>query len=339
MIEEKTAVHNRTLAELIDEYKNDHISGYSRMRYATRVNHEHILRRMTEAFGHMPLAEIRSRAMEEMYQHWSGGGKKVSTAHTFMSKLRTICRYGAGMLEDQECNRIALYLSRRTFMPALQQKESYLTAEQATAIREKCREIGYFSMALAQAFQFDCVLRQKDVIGEWVPLNEPGESKVIRGDWKWVRGITWEEIDENLVLRHVTSKKQKKVVIPLTEAPMVSEELSHVPDWLKGLGGPVIIYEADAFPWKAVKYRQVWRKIADICGIPPEVKNMDSRSGGLTEGSDAGIPLEILRHAAAHSDINTTQRYSRNAEGKTAEALRLRVQHRNRKTKGLLPQH
>jgi hypothetical protein len=38
--------------------------------------------------------------------------------------------------------------------------------------------MGWHSIALAQAIQFDCALRQKDVIGEWVPESEPGEPKL-----------------------------------------------------------------------------------------------------------------------------------------------------------------
>ncbi len=57
---------------------------------------------------------------------------------------------------------------------------------------------------------------------------------------------------------------------------------------------------------------------------------MDSRSGAITEATDAGAPLELVRHAATHSDISTTAGYSRNPAGKTAEVLKLRVAHRNR---------
>jgi hypothetical protein len=83
------------------------------------------------------------------------------------------------------------------------------------------------SMALAQAFQFDGTMRQKDIIGEWVPLDEPGPlSDVISGNEKWVRGIRFEEIDQNLILRHVTSKRDKLLTIDLKQCPMVMKELA-----------------------------------------------------------------------------------------------------------------
>ena len=73
-------------------------------------------------------------------------------------------------------------------------------------IIKKAHEESMSSVALAQAFQFDCQLRQKDVIGEWVPIDEAGVSDVIDGDEKWLRGIRWEEIDLSMVLRHRASQ-------------------------------------------------------------------------------------------------------------------------------------
>jgi len=315
----------RTLGQLIEEYKADRVSRYRKLRYPTRVNHDHLLRRMTETYGDLLMSEITARTLEEMHIHWTNDGETIAMGHSFMSKLRTICKYGSGMLRDRDCTEICNAIASRRDDTFGERNDAFLTIDQAIAIREKAREIGYFSIAMAQALQFDTLLRQKDCIGEWVPLDEPGQSTVIRGGWKWLRGVTWEEIDHNLVLNHVTSKKQKRLILPLAEAPMVVEELRHVPDWLKNLGGPLIVYEASAYPWKAVKFRQIWRKIADICGVPKEVKNMNSRAGGISEGIKAGIPLEFMRHAAKHSDIQMTQRYDRNEHELAAEALRRRV--------------
>ena len=52
----------------------------------------------------------------------------------------------------------------------------------------------------------------------------------------------------------------------------------------------------------------------------------------ISEATDAGASLEHVRHAATHSDISTTQGYSRDGEVKTAEVLKLRVAYRTKKT-------
>jgi hypothetical protein len=58
---------------------------------------------------------------------------------------------------------------------------------------------------LAQAFQFDLRLRQKDVTGEWVPYGGRGDSSIIENGEKWVRGLLREEIDDDLILRKQTT--------------------------------------------------------------------------------------------------------------------------------------
>jgi hypothetical protein len=168
-------------------------------------------------------------------------------------------------------------------MPALTRR---LTAAQAIAIRAKAHEMGRPSIALAQAFQFELMLRQKDVIGEWVPLAEPGISAVQADGLKWLRGIRWEEIDSNMILTHVTSKRQKEIIVSLINAPMViaklKDKISHL------FQGPVIVSEFDRLPWTAPEFRRWWRLVANACGVPKAVRNMDSRAGAITEATAAG---------------------------------------------------
>lgn len=316
-----------TLRGLIEKYKEDPISGWSQLRYHTRQNHESLLKRMVDAHGDVVLSDIRLRTVEEWYLRWSDGKKKKGMGHMFISKLRTLCHYGAGLLEDPECTRICIILGTRRYEGS-KPRQDFITAEQATAIRVKAREYGYHSIALAQAFQFDIVLRQKDVIGEWVPFEEPGESDTEWHGQKWLKGLRWEKIDSDLILRHTTSKVGKPLEVDLTLAPFVMEELRLMPDFMKTRTGPIIVSEATAMPWVAAEFRRKWRMIATAAGVPKNVYNMDSRSGGITEGTDAGMTLEQMRHAATHSHVGMTARYSRNSASKIAESLRARAAHR-----------
>jgi hypothetical protein len=319
----------RTLGHLIEEYKADRVSGYRKLRYATRVNHDNIMVRMVAAYGHLRLSEIKARTLHEMHLHWSQDGKKLAMAHSFMAKLRALVGYGASFLDDPDCTRLCVALGHRRDAQAGEKNQEYLTYEQAVAIRNMAREIGYFSIALAQAMQFETLIRQKDAIGEWVPLSEPGDGAVALGDKKWQRGIIWEEINQDLILDHVTSKKQKRLVIPLHLSPMTMEEFWHVPDWQHDAGGPVIVCEYTSYPWDPSDFRRRWRTIADLCGVPKSVKQMHSRSGGISEGIKLGVPMEFMRHAALHSDLQTTAGYDRAKDELAAEALRRRVAGRN----------
>lgn len=317
-----------TLASLIEQYKTDRVSGWSKIRYHTRQNHESLLRRIIAAHGDRAISSIRRRDLELWHLDWSADGAKPAMGHTFMSKLRTVCAYGASMLEDLECNRICMILSGRKFEAGGAPSKSFMTAEYAIAVRAKAHEIGYFSIALAQALQFELVLRQKDCIGEWVPFAEPGESEVRWHGEKWLRGIRWSEIDGDLILRHTTSKRQKDLEVDLKLAPMVMEELALWPQYMRSPTGPLIICEGTARPWRATEFRRKWRVIADLAGVPKSVKNMHSRHGGISEGTDAGVPLEHMSKAATHSDIAMTRRYDRNDTKKIADAMRQRAAYR-----------
>jgi hypothetical protein len=104
---------------------------------------------------------------------------------------------------------------------------------------------------------------------------------------KWLRGIRWEEIDENLILTHIMSRSQKEIEVDLKLAPMVMAELGNVPRDQLPAKGPVIISEASGLPWYAVEFRRNWRLAADKAGVPRTVKNMDTRAGAISEATNA----------------------------------------------------
>jgi integrase len=174
------------------------------------------------------------------------------------------------------------------------------------------------------------MLRQKDVIGEWVPVSEPGISGTVGPLGKWIMGLRWEEIDQNMILRHTTSKRGKDIQVDLKLARMVIEELGTSNRDDLPASGPVIISETKGYPYTATHFRRAWRKIADDAGVPKSVRNMDSRAGAISEATDAGADLEHVRHAATHSDIGMTQRYSRGSVDKVAGVMQLRADHRNK---------
>jgi hypothetical protein len=320
-----------TLRELVNKYQTDPSSSHLKKRYHVRKNHDSTLRRIVAARGDTPLAEIKAKTILLWYDDWSGGGEKLSMGHSFMAMLRTMFGFGAMMLESPDCERLSAVMHHMRFKSHGAREEA-LTADQAVAIRNKAREIGWFSIALGQALQFDLILRQKDVIGEWVPMSAPGVSDFTARKGKWLRGLKWSEIDKDLVLRHITSKKEKPLVIDLNLAPMVQEELAFVKAHQGELPkkGPMVICEATCLPWVAGEYRRKWRMVARLCGVPDNVFNMDSRAGAISEASEAGAELEHIKHAATHSNIAMTERYSRLGTKKVANVQRIRLEHRNK---------
>jgi hypothetical protein len=339
-----------TLRSLMRAYKTDPDSQYRKIRYNSRVHYDALMSLIETEHGDKLLVDLKGRTFSRLHEDWSAGGK-IAIAHAKMGMLRTLFSFGATLLEDNDCGRLSGILSKMRFaMP--KPRTERLTAAQAVAIRAKAHELSRPSIALAQAIQFECMLRQKDVIGEWVPIREPGISDVQAEGLKWLRGIRWEEIDQNMTLRHLTSKRQKMIEINLRNAPMVRDELNVIaPEciydveierggkkvvetrWDRSLlpvSGPIIVSEWDRLPWTGPEFRRWWRIIAEAAGVPKEVRNMDSRAGAISEATDAGADLEHVRHAATHSNISMTQRYSRGAEDKIEVVQLARLKHRNK---------
>lgn len=314
-----------TLRHLIDCFQTDKDSRYRKTRYATRKYYDTLCNKIRKLYGAENVTDIKARHLLRWHEELVADGK-IAMGSAIMRMLRSLFAFGMTILEDDQCGRLCTVMHELRFEAAKPRTER-LTADQANAVRAMAHQKGLHALALAQAFQFEVMLRQKDVIGEWVPISEPGTSDVTHGNEKWLRGIRWSEIDESLILRHVTSKRLKEIEFDLKNAPMVMEELARIGKL--PTSGPIIVTES-GLPFLNGIYRHKWRELANLCGIPKAVRNMDSRAGAISEATDAGADLEHVRHAATHSDIAMTQRYSRGSFDKVSNVQKMRVAHRNK---------
>lgn len=317
-----------TLRGLIRLYQTDKDSSYQELRYASRVNDDSRCRLIDRAYGDVLLSDIDARTLKDWWRLWSADGK-VTSAHAKIAQLRALFGFGqtlVGKRGDPECRRLREDAKLLRFKMGKHRKE-YITADQALAVIAKAHELGWHSIARAQAFQFECTLRQKDVIGEWVPLSDPNFSTLTSGQWKWLRGLRGEEIDGNLILRHMTSKKQKPVEVNLRLAPMVMAEL----DFARAFPseGPLIICESTQRPWHSNHFRNRWRKIASAAGVPKSTWNMDSRAGAITEATEVA-EMDDVRRTATHSNVSQTNEYSRNDTKAIARVMGKRAAGRNK---------
>ncbi len=345
----KIAAFDGTIRSLIACYKTDKDSVYAGRRFKTRQNYDYQMGRIerdtwvhegaVRVIGDEELEDISARTLKRWHEVWGGGGK-VAMGHAMIGMLRGLFTFGATILENKECQRLkGLMHDMRFAMPV--GRTEHISADQVIAVRAAAHDHAMPSIALAQAFQFELMLRQKDVIGEWVPQTEPGMSDVFDGNDKWLWGIRWSEVDANMILRHTTSKRKKDIEVNLMLAPMVLEELLiEYPDMMGPTGvrrdalplsGPIILDEATGVPHVAHNFRRLWRICAKAAKVPDHIRNMDSRAGAISEATDAGAELEHVRHAATHGDIAMTQRYSRGSIDKVAGVMTKRTEFRNKK--------
>lgn len=267
------------MAGLVDRYRND--PRYSRLRYRSRQNYKSLIRRVLEDCGNERLADLKAQDIERHYKVWTERGRVMARA--LITMLRMLFGFGTTVLEDSDCQRLSIIMNKMRFKKTDSRAE-YLTLEQVKAIISQAHKTGRPSIALAQAIQFDCGLRQRDVIGEWVPHSEPGVTDLMDGPQKWLRGIRWSEIDKDLVLRHVTSRSGALEVVKLSDKPLVRAELDRMTKL--PTSGPIIVSEESNLPYHSDTFRKLWRKIAITVGIPKHVKNMDARLGKQRSSED-----------------------------------------------------
>ena len=301
-------------SQLADAYLTDKHSPFQKVRYATSVSYRRQLARLVEKFRDRELSTLGTRDILDAHAEWAMGGKHVPMAHSLSTMLRIVVAFGATVLEDAECQRLRGILAGLRFKTPKKRTE-IITDKQVQTVRDVMVKWEYVAMALACAIQSDCALRQKDVIGEWIPPEvEPNTAAIVTAEFdgkpmKWVRGIVCEEIDSERVLIHKTSKGGQALRFDLKKCPAVEEEWFSAPP-----SGPLIIDPETGLPYQAWKFRRLWRAFADMAGVPNNVWNMDARAGRITELLADGATLEDARKFAGHERATDTSRYSRETD-------------------------
>jgi hypothetical protein len=320
-----------TIAGLSRKYQTDPASPFQRLKHNTRYKDIYTLKIIENAFGKRALAALKIGDFYRWYDEAkkpkvAGGCERVRRAYGIIKKLREMLSYGV-MAELPQCKRLHEVLEQARFVQPVR-RAIKLELHHVNAFIAKALEMNRLSLALSTAIQFDTVMRQKDVIGEWepIPLGEPATGGIMLGGRRWVNGLTWADLANDLVVRKRTTKTGAFAAHDLKLCPLVSDLLSKVP--VERRVGPLIMDETAGRPYAESAFGREWRDIARAAGIPDEVRNMDARAGGITEAEDAGANLDYIRSAAAHSQTSTTLRYSRGAVEKSPEVARLRAKHR-----------
>lgn len=333
--QKKPLVFEKTMNSLCDHYVRHDLSPYHQVKYNTRATYDESIKAIREGTGTRVLNHIKGIDMMRWHEGFlkpiKGGNRRVDSAHRNMSMIRRLLKWGV-VLELPHAKRLSDIMEKLEFEQSPPRTE-YMKFEQAVAFIRQAHILGKPSMALAQALQFELTFRQKDVIGEWIPdMTSSGIRHTAVNTMKpkrWENGLTWSHIDANMVLRKATVKTGQATEFDMTQYPVLMAEIALVPADKRV--GPMIINESTGLPYTGNTYRSTWRLIANEAGLPPEIQNRDSRSGSITEATDADAGLELVRHHAGHKNASMTARYSKNTQKKTTEVARLRIAARSEK--------
>lgn len=299
-----------TIRSLIEIYQTDVDSPYRQLKPSSRHPYDIYARLLCEHIGDRRIDRVDRRDVSRWFAVWSApvepdGKPRLAAARMAITVLKTALTFGQGC-RHAGCADLRLILNDMGF-PGLRPRPYAPTVEDVVRVRAAARAAGEPRRALAYAIQFEATQRQWDVIGEWLPLNDPRPSSLIIGRKKWI-GPTWARIDEHLILRLMPTKTEDstaiRVTIDLNECPMVIEELATIPEIERR--GPLIINARTGLPYRHEAFRSGWRKDATAAGIPRAVWNRDLRAGGVTEGGRAGASIEDRAKMAGHAKPKIT---------------------------------
>jgi hypothetical protein len=295
-----------TLPNLVNAYLTHQRSQYGTLTLPTRKFYDTQLRRLLDAFGDTPLIAIKKPTIQAVYDTWTKNGTdKLANGHAGIAVLRVIVNFGATELDHPECVRLSVIL-RSMRIKVVKPRTERITAAHVVALRKVAHEKGYPSVALAQAFQFEGKLKQKQILGEWLPIGEGSEpGKYISNGKKWVPGLLWDEIGEDLILRR-KSKDGTEIVQDLNNCEMIKEELALVQ---RNSNGPaVVVIESSGLPWDASYFRQCWRKLATEAGIPKEIRSTDTPDDSdEPEGDDIDVEAELDEELGRTSEAEASK--------------------------------
>ncbi len=322
-----------SIASLIDCYQRDEDSPYRKLRENTQRSYDHDLKLLKAAVGNRDVAALTGKDFTRWHASFASpaldekgnpvGERRVRRGHGLMTMLRMLFGYGVTM-RFAGCSECSAILTEMRFEAPAKRRVT-MAFDQASAIVEKAIERSRLSIALAQAFQFELAMRQIDVIGYWVKAR-PADSGIVALGKRWTGGLLWSDISSDLKVSKLTTKTGSEGEWDLNLAPLVVRVLALVPR--EHRIGPVVIDEGAGRPYLYRHFCDQWREIADAAKVPAEVWNRDSRSGGITEGSEAGADGRDLQRTATHSDPQTTERYIRRSLDATTRVARLRIARR-----------
>src|SRR5215831_14329313 len=119
----------------------------------------------------------------------------------------------------------------------------------------KAVEMDRLSLALGTAIQFETMMRQKGVIGEWEPLGDTQPSLgIVLNRSRWANGLLWTDISPSMVITKDTTKTGATVVADLKLCPLVMQLSAMVPADKRV--GPMIIDEKSGRPYAEDAYAE-----------------------------------------------------------------------------------
>jgi hypothetical protein len=317
--------YDGTVLSACQIYQRHPQSRFHKVKRNTRKSYADSLKVIESTQGPRLIGRLTIVDIDQWYDEWRapaapGGPDRVDRGHNAVAMFRTVLRFCAA-LRLPGCKILADELALVKFEKGGARQEE-MTYQHACAFIKKSLELGEAGvipkdrglyMALGTAAQFETLLRQKDIIGEWNGDEWSGFFA-----WEYIPGWRWR-------MKTSKSKYRAAAAFDLKNYPLLFPLLDAVPH-AERTGA--IVKGEHGLPVRERSYRKWFREIARAAGIPDEVWNMDTRAGGATEAEEAGAAVEAIQSAMTHSKKDTTLRYIRTRETKIAAVADARAKKR-----------
>jgi hypothetical protein len=308
------AIYTGTIESLCTLYIRHPESPVHNVKENTAGSYADSLKLISATVGKRLVRKVVGVDVIRWYKGWRvpglpGGPERVKRAHQAISVLRMILRFGAAC-GYEECRRLDAEVANLRFERS-GRRMAAISFEQVQAFIDTALTRNRLYMAIGVAAQFETMLRQKDIIGEY------------QGG-RWTGQFTWENIPAG-ILRLSTSKTGTPAKFDLTVYELLWPLLQAVPQ-AERVGA--IVKGHDGQGMKEGRYRKLFRSLATEAGIPVSVWSMDARAGAVTEALEAGADIGQVSRAATHSKEAMTARYLREVAQPIAEVAEIRKQRR-----------
>ncbi len=314
-------------------YQEHPLSDFHTVKSNTRRFYAANLKIVERDVGGRQIRNLTIIDVKNWYTQWrlpaaAGGKERVDRAHDCIAVFRTALRFCAALhlpsRKEPHCGQLVDALEKVKFEKG-GAREAELTYAHVVAFLRSAGELAQrgtlaplraLYMSIGVAAQFELLLRQKDIIGEY-PKNAADLEKALKrgaatlecGGRSWIGYFTWENIPGwRWRMRTSKSKYRSAADFDLTKQSLLFPLLERVP--FEERTGAVIKGE-HGFPVPEHSYRKWFRQIARAAGIPDDVWNMDTRAGGATEAEEAQVPLDLISAGLTHADTKMTLRYIR----------------------------
>lgn len=328
-------------------YQEHPLSDFHGVKFTTQKFYLGCLRRIEATVGVRLIRNLTTNDFKNWYNQWRKpevyvdedgkkrqGNERIDRAHDTISMVRTVIYFMAAD-GNAECEKIAARLEKIKFEKGGARQEE-LTYQHATAFIRTAFDMSRrglipadraLMMSIGVAAQFELMLRQMDIIGEWASIGAKRKlpSGIVTLDLpainpteQWAGYFTWENIAA-WRWRMKTSKSKYRAAndFDLTRYSLLHPLLDGVP--LHERSGAIVKGQR-GLPIRARSYGNWFRDIARVAEIPDAVWNMDARAGGAGEADEAGATIEEIRDGLTHTTTATTVRYIRR-RGAKGDAL------------------